>query len=147
MSVGGFLKHQNQTNRPTDTKVFFTSRICQVKVNTIERTFDKLSEFQCVKCLIVHALFSSSNASSFELWKEKKTTQQWGDCVANDILLNQVHVSNGRVYVDKAVSKLNSSVWVPFPLINSRNSAPTLLRKMCPRSVLTNARQDLSFAR
>ena len=90
MNVGGFFEHQNKTS-DTDRykRYFFTTRVCQVDVNTMKGIFKQRSELQVAKCLIVHVLSSSFNVSSLELRNKKKATQQWSVRVANDILLNQ----------------------------------------------------------
>ena len=71
----------------------------------MEITFEQRSELQVAKCLIVHVLSSSYNVSSLELRNKQKATQQWCLRVTNDIVLNQVRVYHGRVYVDNVVSK------------------------------------------
>ena len=146
MIVGSFSEHQNKTS-DTDRykRYFFTARVSQVNVNTMKRIFEQRSQLQVAKCLIVHVLSSSYNVSRIELRNKKTATQQWSLCVAIDIVLNQVGVYHERVYADNAVSKF----WFvrSFPLNITPNSIPTLLPKMCPSSVLKNARPDLSFAR
>ena len=86
-------------------RVLFTARVSQFNVNTMNGTLDQWSELHVAKCLIVHVVSSSYNLSSFELWTEKKTTQQWVHRVANDIVLYQVLVCHERVYADNVVGK------------------------------------------
>ena len=107
MEVGGSLEHQNKTSHTNRCKrCFFTARISQVNVNTMKTVFEQRSELQVAKCLIVHVLFSSYNVSSRELRNTRKATQQWSQCVANDIVLNQVGVYHKRVYAENVVSKI-----------------------------------------
>ena len=111
----------------------------------MKRIFEQRSDLQVAKCLIVHVLSSSYNVSSLELRNKWKTTQQWNFRVANDILLNQVPVYHDRVCADNVVKQF----WcVDLFLLNiTPTSLLTLLPKMCPRSVLKNARPDPSFER
>ena len=107
MIVGGFSEHQNKT---TDTdrykRYFFTACVPQVNANTVKRIFEKRSELQVAKCLIVHTLSSSYNVFRLELRNKKKATQQWNLCVANNIVLNQVGVYHERVYANNVLGKL-----------------------------------------
>ena len=106
MNVGGFSEHRNKTR---DTyryeEYFFTTRVSQVKVIFMERIFEQRSELPVAECLIVHVLSSSYNVSRLELRNKKKATQHWSLCVANDIVLNQVHVNHERVFTDNVISK------------------------------------------
>ena len=105
-NVGSFLKDQKKTSDTDKHKgYFFTARVSQVNVNIMERLLEQWSELQVAKCLIVHILSNSYNVSNFEIWSEKKTTQQWGPGVTNDIVLNQVRVCHERVYADNVISK------------------------------------------
>ena len=146
MNVGGFFEHQNKTSDTDRYKgYFFTARVSQVNVSTMERIFEQWSELQVAKFLIVHVLSSSYNVSSLELRNKRKAMQQWCFRVAKDIVINQVRVYHERVYADNVVSKF----WLmrSIPLHITPNSLPTLLPKMCPRCVLENARPVPSFAR
>ena len=106
MNVGSFSEHQNKTSDTDRCKgYFFTASVWQVNVNTMKRIFEKRSELQVAKCLIVHVLSSSYNVSCLELRNEEEATQQWTFRVANDIVLNQVRVCHERVYADNVVSK------------------------------------------
>ena len=106
MNVGSFLEHQHKTSDTERYKwYFFTARVSQVNVNTMKRIFEQRSELQVAKCLIVDVLPSSYNVSRLELRNQRKATQQWSLCVANDIVLNQVGVYHERVYADNVVSK------------------------------------------
>ena len=107
MNIGSFSEHQDKTS-DTDRykKFFFTTHVSQVNVNTMRRIFEKRSELQVAKCLIVHVLSSSYNVSRIQLRNKRKATQQWSFSVANDIVLNQVGVYHERVYADNVVSKL-----------------------------------------
>ena len=106
MNVGGFSEQQNKTSDTNRYKrFFFTARISQVNVKTGKRIFEQWSELQVAKCLIVHLVSSSYNASSLEPRNKKKAAQQWSLCVAKDIVLNQVCVYHERVYAYKVVSK------------------------------------------
>ena len=106
MNVGGFSEHQNKTSDTDRYKgYFFAARVSQVNVNTMKRIFEQRSELQVAKCLIVHILSNSYNISRLELRNERKATQQWSLCVANDIVLNHVGVNHERVYADNVVSK------------------------------------------
>ena len=88
MNVGGFSKHQNKTGDADRYKgYFFTARVSPVKVKTMRRILEQLSELQVAKCLIVRVLSSSYNVSIFELRNEKKATRQWGFCVDKGIQL------------------------------------------------------------
>ena len=100
-----FLNIKTRRMIPTDTEGFFTARFSQVNMNTTKRVFEKRSELQVAKCLIVHVLSSSYNVSSLELRNKTKATQQWSFRVANDIALNQVGVCHERVYANNVVSK------------------------------------------
>ena len=71
----------------------------------MKKNFEQRSDLQVAKCLIVQVLSNSYNVSTLELRNEKKTTQQWSLCVANDIVLNQVGAYHERVYADNVVSK------------------------------------------
>ena len=84
---------------------FFTTRVSQVNLITMKRNFEQRSELQVADCLIVHVLSSSYKVSRLELQSKKKATQHWSLCVANNILLNQVHVNHERVFPDNVVSK------------------------------------------
>ena len=130
MNVGGFS---------------VTARVSQDIVDTMKRIFEQRSELQVAKCLIVHVLSSSYNVPRIELRNERKATKEWSLRVANDIVLNQVHVYQERKNADKVASKF----WFvrSFFLIITPNSSPTLLQELCPRSVLKNGRPDLSFTR
>ena len=99
MTVGGFSDHQNKT-RDTDrySENYFTARVSQVNMNTMERNFEQRSELPAAECLTVHALSSSYNVSRLELRIKKKATHQWSLCVANDIVLNQVYVYHEKMY-------------------------------------------------
>ena len=98
MNVGSFSEHQNKRSDTDRYKwYFFTARLSQVIVNTMKRIFEQRSELQVANCLIVHVLSSSYNVSGLELRNERKATQQWSLCVANDIVLNQVCVYHERV--------------------------------------------------
>ena len=106
MNIGGFSEHQNKTSDTNRYKgYFFTARVFQANLKTMERIFEQRSELQVAKCLIVHVLSCSYNVSSLELRNKKKATQQWILRVANDIVLNQVRVYHERMYADKVVSK------------------------------------------
>ena len=106
MNVEGFSEHQYKTSDTHRYKgYFFTTRVSQVKVNTVKRVFEQQSELQVAKCLIIHVLSSSYNVSRLELRNKRKAMQQWSLCVTNDILLNQVGVYHETVYADKVVSK------------------------------------------
>ena len=108
MNVGGFPEHQNKTSETDRYKgYFFTARVSQVNVNTMEGTFEQRSELQVAKCLIFHALSSSYNVSSLEHRNKRKATQQCCLRVTNDIVFNQVGVYHERVYADNVVSKLS----------------------------------------
>ena len=114
MNVGGFSKHHNKTSDTDRYKwYFFTARVSQVNVNTMEKNFEQRSELQFAKYLIVHVLSSSYNISSLELRNKRKAMQQWSLRIANKIMLDQVCVYHERVYVDNVVSKF----WFvrPFP--------------------------------
>ena len=107
MNVGSFSEHQNKTSdADRQERFFFTTRVSQVNVNTVKRSFEQLSELQVAKCLIVHVLSSSYDVSRLELRNTKKATQQWSLCLANHIVLNQVGVYHERVYVDNVVINL-----------------------------------------
>ena len=107
MNVGSFSEHQNKTSDTHRSKRYFvTTRVSQVNVNTMKRSFEQRSELQVGKYLIVHVLSSSYNVSRLELRNKKKATQQWSLCVANDIVLNQVGVYHERVYAHNVVRKL-----------------------------------------
>ena len=75
MNVGSFSEHQNKTS-DTDRykRYFFTARVSQVNVNTMNRIFEQLSELQVAKCLIVHVLSSSYNVSRLQLRSKRKAT-------------------------------------------------------------------------
>ena len=106
MNVGGFYKHQNKTSDTDRYKGYlFTTRVFEVNVNTMKRTFEQWSELQVAKYLIVHVLSSSYEVSSSERRNERKATQQWSLRVANDIVLNQTRVYHERVYADNVLSK------------------------------------------
>ena len=124
---------------------FSTSRLSQVNVNTMKKNFEQPSELQVANCLLVHVLSSSFNVSIFELRNKRKATQQWSLCVANDIVLNQVCVYHERVYAYNVVCK----VWFlrSFSSQNFSKFVTNITSKMCPRSVLKNARPYPSFAR
>ena len=106
MNVGGFSEHQKKTSDTDRYKgFFFTARVSQVNVNTMQRIFEQRSELQVAECLIVHVLSNSYNVSRLELRNKRKATQQWIFCVANDIVLNQVCVYHERVYAYNVPSK------------------------------------------
>ena len=111
MIVGSFPEHQNKT-RDTDRYkwYFFTARVSQVNVNTMERFFEQRFELQVAKCLIVHVVSSSYNVSGLELRKKRKATQQRSLCVANDNVLNQVCVYHERVCVQCRTQILDCEV-------------------------------------
>ena len=106
MNVAGFSEHRYKTS-DTDRykKYFFTARISQVNVKTMERNFEQRSEFPVAKRLVVHVLSSSYNFSSLELRNKTKATQQRSFRVAHDNVLNQFRVCHERVYADKVVRK------------------------------------------
>ena len=145
LDVGSFSEHQNKTSDTDGYKgYFFTARVSQVNVNTMKRVFEEKSELQVAKCLTIRVLSSSYNVSSLQLPNKRKRTQQWSFRVAHDIVLNQVRVYHERMYADNVVSKF----WFvrSFRLNITPNSLPTLLSKVCPRSVLKIVRPNLSFA-
>ena len=107
MNVGSFSEHQNKTSDTDRNKgYFFTTRVNQVNVNTMKRTFEQRSELPVAKRLIVHVLSKSNNVSRLELRNKRKARQHWNFRVANDIVLNQVGVYHERVYADNVGSKL-----------------------------------------
>ena len=107
MKVGGFSKHQDKTSGTNRyNRYFFTSRVSRVNVITMKWFFEQWCELEVAKCPIVHVLSSSYKVSSFELWNERKATQQGGPRVANNIVLNQIRVYHDRAYADKVESEL-----------------------------------------
>ena len=146
MNVGGFFEHQNKTSDTDRYRgYFFTARVSQANVNIMKKILEQRSELQVAKCLIVHVLPSSYDVSGLEFQNKRKATQQWSLCVINDFVLNQLRVYHEKVYADKVVSKF----WFvrSFSSQHHSNSLLTLLPKICPRSVLKNARQDFWSAR
>ena len=100
-----FLNTKTKQVILTDTNsIFWPLKVSQVNVNTMEKVSEQWPELQVAKYLIVHVPFSSFNVYSFEFWKERKTTQQWGLRVVNGIELIQVRVYRERVYADNVVS-------------------------------------------
>ena len=148
MNVGGFSEHQNKTSDTDRYKgCFFAARVSQVNVNTMKRIFEQRSELQVAKCLIVYVLSRSYNVSRLELRNNRKATQQRNLRVANDIELNQ-GVYDERMYAGNVVGNFWFLRSLSSFLLNiTPISLPTLLPKICPRSVLKNARPDPSFAR
>ena len=146
MKVGGFSEHQNKTS-DTDRYegYFFTARVSQFNVKTMERIFEQRSELQFAKCLIVHVLSSSYSVSNLELRKKGK------QCSNGAFVFPSILYSIRSVYIMKecmrTMSSANSGLWGPFPLNITPNSLPTLLPKTCPRPGVKNARPDPSFAR
>ena len=106
MNVGDFSEHQNKTSDTDRYKGYsFTTRVSQVKVNTMKKITEQRSQLQLANGLIVPVLSSNYNVSRLELRNKKKTTQQWSPCVANDIVLKQVSVYHERVYAYNVVRK------------------------------------------
>ena len=107
MNVGSFFKHENRTSDTDRWKgFFFTARVPQANVITMERNVEQRSELQVAKCLIVHVLSSCFIVSSFELSNKQTATQQWKRRVTNNIVLNQDGVyPTERVYASNAVCK------------------------------------------
>ena len=94
MNLGGFSEHQNKTSDSGRYKwQFFTARVSQVNVNTMERSFEQRSELQVAKWLIVHVLSSSYNVSRLELRKKRKRRSN-GAFVSPTILysIRSVHI-------------------------------------------------------
>ena len=107
MNVDCVSKNQNRTIYIDRYKEYvFTVPVSQVNVKTMKKVLEQWSELQVAKCRIVHILSSSYNFLNFELWNEKKATQQWGFLVANDTVHNQDRVYHERVYADKVVTKV-----------------------------------------
>ena len=99
MNGGGFFEHQSKISDTDRYKgYFFIGCVSQVNVNTMKGTFERRSELQVAKCLIVHVLAGSYNVSRLELRNKRKAMQQRGLRVANDFVLNQVCVYHERVY-------------------------------------------------
>ena len=106
MNVGGFCKRQNKT-RDIDRykRFFFSARVCQVYVNTVEKVFEQRSELRLAKCLIVHVLSNSYNVSSLELRSRKNATQHWSLGFVNDTLLRQIRSYHEVVFADNVVKR------------------------------------------
>ena len=98
---------------------------------------------QVAKCLIVNVLSSTYNVSSLELRKNRKATQQWIFCVANDNVLNQVGVYHERVYVNNVLRKfwfvrfISSQQYTKFTTNITSENMPQIRTKECkPRSFI-----------
>ena len=104
------------------------------------------------KCLIVHVLFGSYNASSVELRNKKKATQQWNFLVANDIVLSQVRVCHERVYAANVVSKFwlvrsfSYQRFSKFIINNASENVPEIRTTECKTSFF-NCKLNLNFLR
>ena len=85
--------------------VIFYRSCLSIQSEYYEKNFERPSDLQVAKCLIVHALSSGYNASRLELWNEKRATHQWNFRFANNIVLNLVLVYHESVYADNLVSK------------------------------------------
>ena len=152
MKVGGFSEHQNKTSDTDRYKgFFFTARVPQNNVKTM-KNFEQRSELQVAKCLIVHVLSSSYNASSLQLRKRRKVTQQWSFRVTNDNLLNQVREYDQKAYADNVISKFwfvrsfSSKHYSKFNTNNTSRNVSQICTTEC-KTRSFNCKVNLKFIR
>ena len=142
-----FLNIKTTRVIPTNTKGVFSQLVSLKSLNTMKRNFERRSELQVAKCLIVHVLSSGYNVSRLELRNKNNTTQQWSLRVANDIVLNQVCVYPERVYAYNVVSKFwcvrsfSTQRYSKFKTKNTSENVSQIHAKECKtRSIICNVK-------
>ena len=139
-----FLKIKIRRVIPTDTENIFSTLVFLESMWILWKEFLSsglncrfLNVWQFMYCPVV----LMSPALSFEIKGKQRSN---GAFVSPTILY-----SIRSVYVmrecTRTITWANSGLCGPFPLKFTPNSLPTLLPKLCPISVLQNARPDLSF--
>ena len=101
MTVRGVSKHQNkssETYRCTGTFWVLKNNFSSSGLNC---------RLQNARFLLLHVMSSGYILPSFWLKYKRKATQQRSLCVCNNNVLNQIFVSNERVYVNDGLNKFS----------------------------------------